>query len=461
MSISSTSQTAVGQTATGEPPAGSELPAGLLAYRPYAYATVYSHPPTEGAAFGRDGHIRPEIPADIAQFCKNESNCMFRLPGGTLAMTWGMGSYELARDERIVMSTSDDDGRTWSQPRTIVRSDSGLRIAYGVPHYDAQHDALYLIYHAGLQTDRADPSYDSGHLWWVRSPDRGATWSSPTPIELPDRDLDVFPDRLHAWLNHPPTTLASGRVLLPFSRITTNGLRRRSWTMAASETRVLELTFDADGMTTRELPDGPTGIRADRLTHHNNPAARRLATHFGGDPLDVAGNFQELTLAELPDGRLLGVGRTVLGSPGFSVSRDSGTSWTAVEQLRYSPGGRPIEHPMTMCPVLRLRNGDVVLMFTNNDGSRRGSSHVWDGQRNRNPQWLTVGHQQSGVDENAGLTFSDPIRVAEVIVGPDANMKTGISMPHALETEDGLFVAYNVNKEHIVLDRLTHGDLGA
>ena len=162
-----------------------------------------------------------------------------------------------------------------------------------------------------------------------------------------------------------------------------------------------------------------------------------------------------MTVVPLSDGRWLGVGRTFLGSPGYTVSDDRGRTWTSVEPLCYAPGGPPIRHPMTMCPVAKTTDGRLVLLFTNNDGSQRGARHVWDGDgRTRNPQWITVGRETPGERRNAGLVFGEPMILADVDDSGETNLKTGISMPQFFERSGRYFVCYNINKEHILLDEL-------
>jgi len=203
------------------------------------------------------------------------------------------------------------------------------------------------------------------------------------------------------------------------------------------------------------LPEGPRGIRVNARKYLDSPALRRLTGFFDGVPEDVVANFQELTLADLPSGRLLGVGRTCIGSPGFTVSEDRGRTWAPAEALRYRPGGEPIAHPMTMCPIATTSDGRLVLLFTNNDGSARGARHVWDGAgRTRNPQWIAVGRAIPGEERNAGLVFGEPMVLVEVDDSGPTNLKTGISMPQFFEREGRYFVMYNINKEHILLDEL-------
>ena len=433
----------------------------LMRKRPFAYSVVFAHPKLDGPAFGPNGNIKPEIDPAIAPVCKNESNCTVFLTDGRWFTTWSQGSYEHALDEGIVFSISGDMGRSWTEPKPIVRSTREERRSYGAPLVVPGNGRIYLFIHAGNQdVPMSEPYYDSGNLHVIYSDDSGETWSPPRQIDLPGKDIDIFPARFHGWINHPPQLMPSGEVILPFGRTQRAGLTRRAWILAPAEVNVLRcdniLTeHNLDSLEFTLLPEGPKGIRAAVASNLNNPALNRLTAYAEGSPAESAYNFQEMTVVPLTGDRWLGVGRTFLGSPGYTLSADRGRTWSTVERLRYAPDGAYIDHPMTMCPITKTNDGRVILLFTNNDGSARGALHVWDGNgRTRNPQYLAVGREIPGETRNAGLMFGSPLLVAEVDDSGETNLKTGISMPQFFERNGRYFVMYNVNKEHILLDEI-------
>jgi hypothetical protein len=441
----------------------------LLTQRPFAYSEVFTHPPTDGPAFDRHGSARADLDPAVATLCKNESNCTVFFADGTWFTTWSQGSFEHAVDERIVCATSTDLGRTWSPPRTIIGSTEDDRIAYGAPFIVPETERIYLFFFAGYQREGwSGPVYDSGNVWFVFSDDRGQTWSQRRQIRLPDRDISTFSGRFHGWINHPPKLMPTGEVLLPISMFPQIWPKRmRAWMTLPAEVSVIRcdnlLTeSDAEKLEFTLLPQGPRGIRADVLKHWDNPALTRLMVAFDALPYESAYNFQEMTLLALADGRWVGVGRTFLGAPGYTVSEDRGLTWSDVEPLCYAPGGPPIHHPMTMCPVTQTSDGRVILLFTNNDGTERGAKHVWEGEgHTRNPQWLAVGVQLPGEKRNGGLVFGEPFLLAEVDDTGETNLKTGISMPQFLERDGRYFVMYNINKEHMLLDEIPAAVLDA
>jgi hypothetical protein len=441
--------------------------------REFAYADVFRHPPVEGALFDERGQIRTDLDDAVATCCKNESNCTVFLNDGAWFTTWGQGRSENHPDESIVWSLSRDQGKTWTEPRRIVASDpeNEERMAYGVPFVIPETDRIYMFFFVVAMTDgkvwaregrldtsqRRYPEHFSGLLHFVFSDDRGQTWSPRYPVPLPHRDIETIPGRPHAWLNHPPLVTPNGDVLLTFSSLRQ---RLQNWQLGAAECNVVHceniLTeSDPEKLVFTLYPKGPRGIRTNLKDHRDNPSLNQLCAFFDGTPEDVGWNFQELTLAPLEDGRLLGIGRTCLGAPGYTVSKDGGRTWTRAEPLRYGPGRETIRHPMTMCPVAQTSDGRVVLLFTNNDGFQRGAQHVWDGNgHTRNPQWIVIGRQIPGEKENAGLVFGKPRILAEVDDSENTNLKTGISMPQFFERDGRYFVMYNINKEHILLDEI-------
>lgn len=425
--------------------------------RPFAYANVYL--------------------SQVGLAAKNESNCTVFLNDGTWFTTWGQGLHEGAPNESIVFAASTDMGLTWSIPSAIQTSVPALEehVAYGIPFVapaaSAAPDRIYVFFFVNLNTEgrlwaetgtldhrkRRYPEHGTGHLHFVFSDDHGRTWSDRHRISLPPRDIDQVPGRIDGWVNHPPQTMPTGEVVFTYG-----GGRRnfRAWQLGAAEVNVVHcdniLTeTDPQKLTFTTYPRGPRGIRVDAFRHQHNPALRQLLAYYDGVAEDTGFDFEEMTIVPLSGDRWLGVGRCKLGSPAYTLSHDRGRTWTTPEPLCYAPGGEPIKHPMTMCPIAKTRDERFVLLFTNNDGSQRGARHVWDGDgRTRNPQWITVGRETSRDERNAGLTFGKPMVLAEVDDSGPTDLKTGISMPQFFEREGRYFVCYNVNKRDILLDEI-------
>lgn len=442
----------------GPAPAGDRRMEGLKA-RPFAYADIYRHP----VRSARD--LTPES----AAIRKNESCCIVVRADGAWLATWSQGSSEGSLDEKIVGAVSRDLGLTWSAPRRITASTPELRRSYGCPFVVPATGRIYLFLHEGRQHGgdiaRNAVEVDAGAFGFMYSDDGGETWSAIRSIPVFDRDISVFADRVHGHLNHPPQILPGGRVVLPFTQGRRNGATRRFWQLCCAEASLLaceNLLTESDPARLRFslLPPGPRGLRADAARHADNPAVQRLAAAYDGRPVELAGNAQEPTVVPLADGRWLCVMRTYLGSPGFAVSADAGRTWSPVERLRHGPDGAFIDHPHTMCPLAKLPDGRFLLLFTNNDGTRNGAAHVWDGgNRTRNPQWFAVGREIPGEPRNGGLVFGPPRILAEAdntewADGFRASACTGIAMPQYIAAGGRHFVQYGLKKEHLLLDEI-------
>jgi hypothetical protein len=294
-------------------------------------------------------------------------------------------------------------------------------------------------------------------MHFVYSDNRGKTWSKRYKIDLPKRDVDVIPGRKHGWVNHPPKLMPTGEVVFTFCA---GRSRVHAWQLGSPEAYVVHceniLTEqDPEKLEFKMYPDDYQGIRTHVYDHWHNPALQILLAFFNGVPEDTGWTFQEMTIIELSNGHWLAVGRCALGAVAYTISKDRGKTWTRAEPLLYKPGGDPIQHPITMCPIAKTSDGRIVLMFTNNDGTKRGARHIWDGDgRTRNPQWFVVGREIPGETRNGGLIFGEPRILAKVDDTGDVNLKTGISMPQFFERNGRYFVMYNINKEHILLDEI-------
>jgi len=272
---------------TGQPDL-SGLMAEMQA-RPFARSDIFRHPPVKGSS------PSPEL----AAIRKNESSCVVVLGDGRWLATWSQGSFEGAVDEQIVGSYSADLGQTWSPPHRITASTAVSRRSYGCPFVAPATGRIYLFLHEGRRHGGAahpnHPEVDAGTIGFLWSDDSGATWSDFRAIALPDRDISLFPDRIHAHLNHPPQILPGGLVVLPFTHSMRNGATRRYWQLCTAEASLLaceNLLTEPDPARLRFslLPPGPRGVRASIARHADNPAVKRLAAAFGGHPEELASN---------------------------------------------------------------------------------------------------------------------------------------------------------------------------
>jgi hypothetical protein len=100
--------------------------------------------------------------------------------------------------------------------------------------------------------------------------------------------------------------------------------------------------------------------------------------------------------------------RTLTGEVHFALSNDDGRTWDSPRPLCYGPeeDDRPLENPISPCPLYRLDDGRFLLVFYDNDGTGHGASGPRDTRRNRTPAWYAVGEE---VDHPSHpLRFSPP-----------------------------------------------------
>lgn len=413
---------------------------------------------------------------------KNEWACSAFLNDGRWLMTWSQGTGPGYPDERVVGALSNDMGRTWSPPFTVVASkpEQELHVPGGVPFVVPGSGRIYVFFlwvvntdakswlrNPGLPLDGAGrryPEHDSGHLSFVYSDDDGGTWSDRQLILLPHREICTLTDRIHGWLATPPQVMPTGEVVFTFTGCKADlGLdydQGIDWPLRPSETNLIRcdnlLTeTDPEDLEFTLLPYGTKGIRLDVKPYQGMESLRRFHSVFYGEPLVHGSSFEDTSVVTLTDGRWACVGRTKLGCPCFSVSADQGATWSKPEPLRRSPEGPYIPHPMALCPMTKTSDGRFVLLFCNNNGMQRGGSHIWDTGKVRNPQWIAVGCD-TGSTRNLGLWFGDPFILAEAAEGRSMQdtVAPEISMPQFIERNGRYFVSYSVKKRDILVDEI-------
>ena len=351
----------------------------------------------------------PEVSGDHASDTGNEHFLVFDGPDGSLMAVWTQSSMEcyspdLPADQHIAFARSTDEGATWSRPRVIAgptRAGQGPMASWGYPLV-SRSGRIYVLYnqHVG----KHDTFYH--HTGWVHaiySEDAGQTWSSPANVPVA-RSLHDNPD-----LSYPPNMLcwqkplrlgAGGTYLAGFTRWTSNAVRRnptRDW--RSHDARVEFMRFenvDAD--------PAPGGLQI-RWFAANEQA---LAVPFPGHPETSA--CQEPAIVKLPDGRLFVVMRTASGSPFWSLSADSGETWTSPRRLLRRDGGEPLLHPLSPCPIYDVGGNTAgsgrYALFTHNHDGHYGVYGPADTGQHRRPVYLVPGRFQPGADQP--VWFGEP-----------------------------------------------------
>lgn len=218
----------------------------------------------------------------------------------------------------VLLSTSDDDGITWSEPALAVDLPGATRV-YDPALWHDPSGRLWLFYnHACLEP--ADFS-----VWAMTCTDSGSakpTWSAPRRIDLPV----PFAFRLNK-----PTVLANGDWILPVT-----------WAKAAP----------------KDWFPGPGQLQAVAISSDQGES-----WSFHGE-VEAPNWALENMVLERADGRLWMLIRTGAGVLWESFSEDGGRTWGAAQPT-------PIVNPGVRFFIRRLHSGRILLINTPEPKSRR------------------------------------------------------------------------------------------
>jgi hypothetical protein len=170
------------------------------------------------------------------------------------------------------------------------------------------------------------------------------------------------------------------------------------------------------------FPEGPRGLRIEREN----------GMSWGNEPSWI----------ELSDGRLVSAIRTRNDAVYFTVSEDGGQTWTQPEPMRYRDGGEEILNPSAPCPMVKLRDGRIVLMYYN---QRQNSTFG-----PRNPVFLAVGREN--LLAHQPIEFGPPVKLMEV-EGPPPQGTTYVqiaSYSSLVEHDGDLLLFYNDCKHWVL-----------
>jgi sialidase-1 len=242
--------------------------------------------------------------------------------GGRLFLAWiGGGDNELAY---VLVSSSDDDGATWSTPRVVIDPSDGAeakRRSIVVSLWVDPRGRLWMFFDQGM-------TYYDGRsgVWAVRCDDPDAdTLEFTTPVRL-----------WHGAALQKPTVLSSGEWVLPVSlwpRWTITDERVRETYADLDEERGARVLFSND--------EGETWQIGPRVSFD--------------DP-----TFDEHTVLELRDGRLWMLARTNSG-PQESFSTDQGRTWSPPQDAAIrTVTARMHLQRLASGRLLLIKNGDLI-----------------------------------------------------------------------------------------------------
>ncbi|MBV7671761.1 glycoside hydrolase [Streptomyces halstedii] len=345
------------------------------------------HPSPTGARY-QDAHRRWQgIPS------------VERTPGGRLYANWYTGMETETGGNFVVITSSDDDGTTWTGPRFVVEHD----------------DPEVRVYDPCLWRDPA------GRLWatWNQSRDffdgRIGVWAATS--DNPDDDEPVWtaPRRIaNGIMMNKPTVLADGTWLFPAA----------IWAC--------------------HTPTEEHALESERFSNvYVSRDQGETFSYLGG--ADVPNrSFDEHMVVEKRDGELWMLVRCFDGV-GESFSEDGGRTW--------SPGRRShIDGPCSRFHIRRLPSGRLLMINHADFGDRRsreeiekqGNVKVWKGRTN-----LTA-----FLSDDDGATWPHRLLLDD---------RDDVSYPDAAIGPDGrVFVVYDHDRfgdRAVYLARFTEDDI--
>jgi hypothetical protein len=274
-----------------------------------------------------------------------------RADNGRLWATWYTGGEGEGPNNHVVLVTSDDDGRTWTEPVLAVVPPSGGRCFDPCLWLDPQK-RLWLFW---AQCGNRSQWDGRGGVWCIQAPEGGRlnpAWSAPRRL-------------CNGVMMNKPTVLSTGEWLLPAA----------VWSHV--DPRPAELSEERHSNVWSSTDQGSTWTRR------------------GGADVPER-TFDEHMVVERRNGSLWMLVRTKRGI-GESVSQDRGFTWSA---------GRPdaMPGPSSRFFIRRLRSGRLLLI---NHASTTVRSHL--------SAWLseddgaTWSRQNLLLDERPGVSYPDGV----------------------------------------------------
>jgi predicted neuraminidase len=354
--------------------------------------------------------VQPEANYKLAQRGFQGIPGLARTPGGRLWATWYGGGGDEGPENYVMLVTSADDGRTWSQILMVIDPPGLLRTSDPVLWIDPQ-----------------------GKLWWFYMQSyghwdgRSGVWALTT--EEPDQPTPRWsaPRRLaDGIMMNKPTVLRDGAWLFPIS----------IWAQQPPNVPPDDRRFVPAAQ--NKWDAASVGAHVYRSTDHGATLVK-IATVRTAEP-----SPDEHMIVERRDGRLWMLIRD-RGGISESVSADRGATWSA-------PNASVIPHAVSRFFIRRLRSGMLLLVKHN--------------PPNIDPAWMrgqTVikprigrSHLTAYLSADEGKTWSGGLLIDE---------RTTVSYPDGDQAPDGrIFIIYDHNRKaerEILVATFTEEDIAA
>lgn len=246
-------------------------------------------------------------------------------PSGRIVLTFMLGSMPRKNDGAVMVATSGDEGRSWTEPQPLFAVPSWDCFPQGGPcPISSDHLRLFIgKYRFAPDLGGKQPFSGDWVTYYTDSHDEGETWSEPAD------ELRLFPSWTEMYGASNPHPLADGRLLWA---VCGTMERDKDWQSGVSFTDAA-----GEGFTEPVVIGAASGL-----------------AYSDGD------------VVRLDDGRLLAVIREhAVGDTLFSHSDDDGHTWSPL---------RPTEFVGANFKLNRLRSGAVTCLYRDEDPTRRGVS---------------------------------------------------------------------------------------
>jgi len=402
-----------------------------------------------GVAMAQERHTDEEVPSNwrrshplsaiyLPSKSSKNDRCNQQVVGivtkaGSYLVTWTMASEESKPDQRVAISRSTDRGRNWSAAQ-IIAGDSGKHpgaASYSWLFQVPRTGRIYCFYLKNDPTVITVRRDITGWLRWQYSDDDGVTWHRTKAQFDMGRGEWTSDDRgvPTSFIGiYAPHTTSWGDVLFSFARY---GLKEKgdrkygSWMTEVYFMRLDNILTESDPerLTFTILPDTPRGLRIKRSN----------GMYWGNEPSWI----------ELSDGRLLTAIRTRNDAVYYALSSDRGKTWTKPEPLRYRDGGEVILNPSAPCPMVKLRDGRIVLMYHNQKQNSTFGP--------RNPVFLAVGRENLATHQP--IEFGPPVKFMEVDAPPPRGTTDNVQIASysSFAEHDGRLLLFYNDCKHWVL----------
>lgn len=286
---------------------------------------------------------------------RNSEGDIIELKDGRLCLiytqfTSGSGDHAAAD---LAMRTSDDDGRSWSDDRIVVRRPGGLNVmSVSLLRLASGEIALFYL--------RKTSKEDCRPLVCI-STDEAETWSQPTVC---------ITDKVGYYVlnNDRAVQLRAGRLILPVARHQGPGQGRDTAGV------IMCYLSDDNGKTWRRSKDSFKGYA---------PNGQRITV-------------QEPGVVELEDGRLMMFIRTNAGSQYICYSQDGGETWTKAQPSN-------LASPLSPASIKHIPWTDDLLCVWND----HSGIHEYPASR-RTPLCLAVSQDEGKSWSRSRIIEGDP-----------------------------------------------------